>query len=247
MKSALWLLLVLRLVAGSAEVFAASVTLAWDGEPGLRYKVFYGIKSRVYTHSVDAKDSRSIVIDGLADNQVYYFAVRSYNSAGVMSDFSAEVRRSTTLLPPAAGKETRTPAVVPAPSSRKETAARVPLSAPPGRKETGAPVAVPPRADLKPVTPPAGGKETAPPVEATPANRKETAPPVDVTPPADRKEATASTSTAGTAPLQSAVPRPVASNDVASVPRLIPAVSDIPHTTKQSFPEYASTGLGNRP
>ena len=93
MKIALWSLIGLLLVGGATDTLAASVTLAWDAEAGLRYMVFYGTEPGKYTRSVDAKDQHSIVINGLADRQVYYFAIRSYDERGQMSDFSPEVSK----------------------------------------------------------------------------------------------------------------------------------------------------------
>jgi polysaccharide export outer membrane protein len=177
MKRASGLLIVILLVCGSAEALAASVTLAWDGVPGLRYMVFYGTKSGVYTRSVDANDRHSIVIDGLADNQVYYFAVRAYDTRGQMSGFSKEVRKITAQTPPA---------------EPKAAVAHVPMTPPADRKDAGTLVSVSP-----------------------PAERKETAAPAEVMPPADRKAPGKETSTsASTVPVQTAVPRPVATTEV---------------------------------
>jgi polysaccharide export outer membrane protein len=165
MKRAVWLSLVVWLMSSSANAFAASVTLAWDAEPGLRYMVFYGTESRVYTQSVDAKDQNSVVINGLADNQVYYFAVRSYNEKGQMSGFSSEVCNAEPGLRPVDHKETGTPeslqlqGAVPRPAATNDAAPRV----------TGAGTLAGPAATSKsassmpPVTPPAGAASSGPP------------------------------------------------------------------------------------
>jgi len=195
MKRAIWPLIVLLLACGSAEALAASVTLAWDGLPGLRYMVFYGTSSRVYTRSVDAKDRHSIVIDGLADNRVYYFAVRAYDKAGQMSGFSKEVRRLAAQTPQAGDKETVT---------------HVAVTRPGDRKDAGTPVSLSP-----------------------PAERKETAAPVEVMPPADRKEPSKETSTP-TVPVQTAVPRPVAT------PEVVPLASGV--GSNDSVPATSSNG-----
>src|SRR2546428_3624314 len=128
MKIALWSLIGLLLVGGATDALAASVTLAWDAEAGLRYMVFYGTEPGKYTRSVDAKDQHSIVINGLADNQVYYFAVRAYDTTGHMSGFSKEVRKITAQAPPA---------------ERKAAVTRLPVPPPPDRKATGTPAVTP--------------------------------------------------------------------------------------------------------
>jgi polysaccharide biosynthesis/export protein len=105
LKTARWVLIGLLLVGGATDSLAASVTLTWDAEAGLRYMVFYGTEPGKYTRTVDAKDQHSIVITGLADRQLYYFAVRSYDERGQMSDFSSEVRKLAVESPASDQKE----------------------------------------------------------------------------------------------------------------------------------------------
>ena len=100
-----WLWIGLLLVGGATDAPAASVTLTWDAAAGLRYMVFYGTESGKYTRSVDAKNQRSIVINGLTDHQLYYFAVRSYDDRGQMSAFSAEVSKLAVESPASDQKE----------------------------------------------------------------------------------------------------------------------------------------------
>jgi len=121
MKIALWLLMGLLLVGGATDALAASVTLAWDAEAGRRYMVFYGTEPGKYTRSVDAKDQHSIVINGLADHQRYYFAVRSYDEHGQMSDFSSEVSQLAATSPASNQKEPGTSVAVPKPARTGET------------------------------------------------------------------------------------------------------------------------------
>lgn len=70
------------------------VTLAWDAnnEPDLAgYKVYYGTHSRTYALVVDAGNVTTVGISNLQDGVTYYFAATAYNTAGLESDFSAEV------------------------------------------------------------------------------------------------------------------------------------------------------------
>jgi hypothetical protein len=77
--------------------YAASITIAWGAsEPGLAdvsgYKIHYGTESGNYTYPpVDAGNATSYTINDLDENQIYYFSVTAYASAGEESKFSAEV------------------------------------------------------------------------------------------------------------------------------------------------------------
>lgn len=73
---------------------AASVWLRWDANPDpdtKGYKVYYGGATRTYTNVVDAGPGQLVRIDGLASNEVSFFALVSYNSLGLETDFSAEL------------------------------------------------------------------------------------------------------------------------------------------------------------
>jgi len=78
----------------AAVANAGTVTLAWNanGEPNLAgYRVSYGTTSRVYTAMVDVGMTTTWTTPELPDGFVYYFAVQAYNTAGVVSAYSAEV------------------------------------------------------------------------------------------------------------------------------------------------------------
>ena len=65
-------------------------------EPGLAdvsgYKIYYGTESGNYTYPpVDAGNVTSYTINDLDENQIYYFSVTAYASAGEESKFSPEV------------------------------------------------------------------------------------------------------------------------------------------------------------
>ncbi|MFA5516454.1 MAG: fibronectin type III domain-containing protein [Desulfuromonadales bacterium] len=87
------------LVGNSA--FAKDITLAWDPneEPDVvGYRVYYKIDSSSLPFDgagasegvspVDAGDNLSLTLTGLREDQIIYFAVTAYNSAGEESSFS---------------------------------------------------------------------------------------------------------------------------------------------------------------
>jgi hypothetical protein len=82
-------------VAGCARTAnAATVTLAWDSnrESDLAgYVVAYGTQSGQLTSTVDVGNHTSYQFTNLETGRTYFFAVRAYNTAGVMSALSAEV------------------------------------------------------------------------------------------------------------------------------------------------------------
>jgi hypothetical protein len=77
----------------SAALASGQVTLAWDAnsEPVAGYKVYYGVGSQVYPFVVVAGDVTSLTLSNLQEGVTYYFAATAYNSAGLESDFSAEI------------------------------------------------------------------------------------------------------------------------------------------------------------
>jgi hypothetical protein len=73
---------------------AASVTLAWDrnSDPNIAgYRVYYGPTSGAYPSVIDAGNATQQVVNNLQNGITYYFAATAYNTAGVESEFSAEV------------------------------------------------------------------------------------------------------------------------------------------------------------
>jgi len=94
-------------IAVSTVANAATVTLAWDPSAGpdvAGYAVYWGTQSGVYTTSLDVGNQTQQLITGLADGTTYYFVVRAYNSAAMLSDPSNELSwssSSTSSSPPA--------------------------------------------------------------------------------------------------------------------------------------------------
>jgi Putative Ig domain len=90
------------ITVAAANSLAQAVTLSWqaptenaDGTPLVDlkgYKVHYGAKSKSYSSTVQVSNPglTTYVVQNLAAGQ-YYFAVTSYNSAGVESSLSPEV------------------------------------------------------------------------------------------------------------------------------------------------------------
>jgi len=105
----LWSLLLLSLAAFSIDVMAiatGSATLSWaaptqnsDGSPLLDlagYKVYWGTSSGNYTNSVTLNGAgmTTYVVENLLSGTTYYFAVTSFNSDGLESDFSNEASKT---------------------------------------------------------------------------------------------------------------------------------------------------------
>lgn len=86
--------LCLSLLWASQAWTAHSVTLAWDIPPDpaiAGYKIYYGVASRVYTNNVNAGAVMNYSVLNLKRGQQYYFAVTSYYTNGLESDYSNEV------------------------------------------------------------------------------------------------------------------------------------------------------------
>ena len=77
---------------------AATLTLAWNRSPEpdiAGYVVHWGTQPGVYTSSSNVGNVTTQQVTGLADGTVYYFAVKAYNTAGLMSGYSSEVSGQT--------------------------------------------------------------------------------------------------------------------------------------------------------
>ena len=79
----------------SAAFAAGTVTLAWDASPGTNvianYKVYYGVASATYTNTVAAGTNLTVSVSNLVVGATYYFAATAVDTAGLESDYSAEV------------------------------------------------------------------------------------------------------------------------------------------------------------
>jgi hypothetical protein len=83
----------LAVVEPSAAGTNATVRLAWHAVPAARvvgYYVYYGTASHSYTLRLAAGRATTMNIGGLVEGETYFFAVASYNAAGVESKFSDE-------------------------------------------------------------------------------------------------------------------------------------------------------------
>jgi hypothetical protein len=82
-------------------VYAAQVNLAWDANSELDiagYKVHYGTHRSGYDVSLDVGNWLSCTIGDLREDEIYYFAVTAYDTAGNESGYSNEVISPIPLL-----------------------------------------------------------------------------------------------------------------------------------------------------
>jgi subtilisin-like proprotein convertase family protein len=81
-------------LTASAQV-QSSVTLAWDPSPGnaiAGYRLYVGVASRTYTNIIDVGNVTTNTVTGLAGGVTYFFAATAYDTNGLESDYSSEVR-----------------------------------------------------------------------------------------------------------------------------------------------------------
>jgi FG-GAP-like repeat/FG-GAP repeat len=82
----------------SVAAHAATLTLAWDRNPEpdiAGYVLYWGTQPGVYPSSWNVGNFTSQQVEGLGDATTYYFVVKAYNTAGLMSTPSAEVSGRT--------------------------------------------------------------------------------------------------------------------------------------------------------
>jgi hypothetical protein len=82
--------------------WAAQATVLWQADTQSTvsgYRVHYGTSSGTYTQHVDAGNTVSRVIDGLAPATTYYVAVTAYDVYGSESTYSAEAFYTTPAAP----------------------------------------------------------------------------------------------------------------------------------------------------
>ncbi len=96
--------LIAILPASVLHAATATPTASWDRNPEpdiAGYRLSYGIASGVYTTTIDVGNVTSRQLS-LAGGQRYFFAVQAYDTAGLISDYSAEVAFDTpvAVLPP---------------------------------------------------------------------------------------------------------------------------------------------------
>jgi hypothetical protein len=88
-----WLVCTVTLIALPA-LHANFVTLVWNPSVAsvAGYKIYYGTASGVYTNSIDVGNVTNVTVTGLSQYTTYYFAAKSYDTFGVLSDFSNETK-----------------------------------------------------------------------------------------------------------------------------------------------------------
>jgi hypothetical protein len=77
----------------------ATATIAWDPSSSAvaGYDFFYGTSSGNYDYVVDVGKNTSCSISGLENGITYYFVVKAYDSIGLESEFSEELRYTVPL------------------------------------------------------------------------------------------------------------------------------------------------------
>jgi hypothetical protein len=90
------------LCAFATPAFAGHISLAWDPSTSgaVGYVVLYGFAPGFYTGALNVGNQTSATIRGLANGQIYYFAIQAYSVDGGISVLSNEVSASTTNTPP---------------------------------------------------------------------------------------------------------------------------------------------------
>lgn len=80
-------------VRGVCSNLSISVTLAWPASTNstvVGYKLYYGVASGNYTHTLDVGSATTATISNLLAGTRYYFAATAYNASDVESPFSNE-------------------------------------------------------------------------------------------------------------------------------------------------------------
>ena len=91
-RLSVFFLFFLLLIGVKAE--ARPIALAWDANSESNiagYVVVYGYASGAYTANVDVGNKTTVTLQNLPDSKVLYFAVKAYNTSGLMSAPSSEV------------------------------------------------------------------------------------------------------------------------------------------------------------
>jgi len=84
----------ITLTTGGSSSASATVTWNANTESDLSgYRVYYGTSSRNYPNSVSLGKVTSATVSGLTVGTTYYFAVKSVDTSGNLSGYSAEVTK----------------------------------------------------------------------------------------------------------------------------------------------------------
>jgi hypothetical protein len=89
------------LIGAAGAEAAGSLTVAWDpnSEPDVAgYILWYGSQPGNYTTSIDVGTQTQIHITNLPNGATYYFAVQAYDTGGLESDLSAEIRGTVPVV-----------------------------------------------------------------------------------------------------------------------------------------------------
>ena len=91
----LLLALGVHLLVPASNAQAFRLTLAWDPNTDndlAGYKIYIGYAPKKYSWTIDVGNRTTGTVDNLVDGTPYYFTLTAYNSKGLESGFSNEVR-----------------------------------------------------------------------------------------------------------------------------------------------------------
>ncbi len=92
------------------NVYAGRATLSWeppttnaDGTPLTDlagYKIYYGTSANNYSQNIDVGNVTTYTIDNLTEGLTYYFVATAYDTSGNESEYSNEVNKFISSIPP---------------------------------------------------------------------------------------------------------------------------------------------------
>lgn len=107
-----WVGIITSLLLLFTNTFAGQLRVSWQANSDADlagYKVYYGETSGSYSQVIDVGNTTNRVVDGLQENQDYFFAITAYDTAKNESGFSTEVSGRITVNDIIAPQQPATP------------------------------------------------------------------------------------------------------------------------------------------